>query len=182
MKRVILETPYAGDVAANLTYARACIRDCVLRDEAPIASHLLFTQPGILDDDKPAERSLGMRAGFAWYAVAEAAVVYTDRGISKGMQAGIAQAVKHNVPVEYRTLPAHDVTSPLALSLELARVGIVATPAVLTEHASGPEDVARASTWARASHAYTEDKNSTPPPPMPSWLEPLTLLRKDPHS
>lgn len=46
MRRVIVESPYAGEVEANVTYARACVRDCVLRGEAPIASHLLFTQPG----------------------------------------------------------------------------------------------------------------------------------------
>lgn len=27
---VLLESPYAGDIEANLTYARACMRDCLL--------------------------------------------------------------------------------------------------------------------------------------------------------
>lgn len=183
MRRIVIESPFAAKtpalIEARVAYARRCVRDALKRGDAPIASHLLFTQPDILKDEIPAERSLGMRAGFAWTAVAEAVVVYVDHGISAGMKAGIAQAKKHHIPVEYRSLPAHDVTSPLTLSLELARVGIVATPAVLTEHASGPEDVALASAWARASHAYTEDKNSAPPPPMPSWLEPLTLRKEE---
>jgi hypothetical protein len=179
MRRVILESPYAGDVDANVAYARACLGDCLRRDEAPIASHLLFTQPNVLDDTKPEERSLGMRAGFAWYDVAEAAVVYTDRGISRGMKAGIAQATQRGIPVEYRTLPAAVEVSPLSLSLELARVGLIATPAHLAELATDETAINAASSWARASLAYTEDHNSAPPPPMPSWLEPLTL-RKDP--
>lgn len=46
MRRVVLESPFAGDVERNVRYAKACIRDCLSRGEAPIASHLLFTQPG----------------------------------------------------------------------------------------------------------------------------------------
>lgn len=113
MRRVILESPYSGDVAANLTYARACVRDCVLRGEAPIASHLLFTQPGILDDTVQAERDLGIQAGLAWCGVAEASVVYTDRGISSGMAFGIRCARAHGIPVEFRLLyPGRSVSHP----------------------------------------------------------------------
>ena len=49
-RKVILESPYAGDVETNLRNARAAMRDCLLRGEAPYASHLLYTQPGVLDD------------------------------------------------------------------------------------------------------------------------------------
>lgn len=102
MRRVIIESPYAGDVEANIDYARRAVRDSVLRGEAPIASHLLFTQPGILDDDVPAERQLGIDAGLAWRGVADATVAYADRGVSRGMQYGISAANAAQVPVEYR--------------------------------------------------------------------------------
>lgn len=104
MKRVVLESPYAGDVEANVAYARICLRDCLRRGESPIASHLLFTQPGVLDDDRPEERELGMQAGYAWMSSADAVVVYTDRGISPGMQRAVAYAAFLNKPVEYRQL------------------------------------------------------------------------------
>lgn len=104
MKLVIVESPYAGDVEANIEYARRCVRDSLSRGEAPIASHLLYTQPGILDDDKPDERKWGIDAGLAWRAVAQASVVYTDRGVSSGMQYGIAAAEKAGIPVEYRSI------------------------------------------------------------------------------
>lgn len=104
MRLVIVESPFAGDVEANVLYARSCVRDSLLRGEAPIASHLLYTQPGILDDAVPSERAQGIDAGLAWRAVAHASVVYTDRGISKGMAYGIAAAEAAGVPVEYRTL------------------------------------------------------------------------------
>lgn len=108
MRRVILESPYRADtpegIAANLEYARACIRDCLTRGESAIASHLLFTQPGILRDEIQEERNLGMDAGFAWQTCADAVVVYSDRGVSNGMALAIDRAKFYNVPVEYRSL------------------------------------------------------------------------------
>ena len=104
VRLVIIESPYAGDVAVNVEYARHCVRDSLSRGEAPIASHLLYTQPGILDDNIPAERQWGIDAGLAWRAVAQASVVYTDMGISKGMEYGIPAATAAGIPVEYRTI------------------------------------------------------------------------------
>jgi hypothetical protein len=65
MRRCVVESPFAGDIVGNLAYARACLRDCLMRGEAPIASHLLFTQDGIFRDDIPAEREIGINAGHA---------------------------------------------------------------------------------------------------------------------
>lgn len=108
---VDLESPFAGrggnaevDREENLRYARACMRDCLLRGEFPIASHLLYTQPGILDDDVPEERALGIRAGKEWGRFATKTVVYTDRGISVGMEYGIKHAEACDRPVEYRSI------------------------------------------------------------------------------
>jgi hypothetical protein len=119
MKLVIIESPYAGDVMANIDYARRCIRDSLFRGEAPIASHLLYTQPGILDDDIPEERKWGIDAGLAWRRVAELSAVYTDRGISPGMDYGILAAIEAGIPVEYRRLE-----EPVSASqLDTARAG-----------------------------------------------------------
>lgn len=86
MKLVILESPYAGDVEANVAYARACLLDSLRRGEAPIASHLLHTQ--VLDDTAPEERALGIAAGLAWRTVPGVLpVFYVDRGWSRGMLA-----------------------------------------------------------------------------------------------
>ncbi len=94
MKRVVLESPYAGDIDRNVAYARRCVRDCLKRGEAPIASHLLFTQPGILKDDAPDERALGIAAGLVWCEVADMSVFYTDYGWSNGMNAARAKCGK----------------------------------------------------------------------------------------
>lgn len=104
MRLVIIESPYAGDIESNVEYARAAVRDSLARGEAPIASHLLYTQPGILCDEKPDERQCGIDAGLAWRHVSEATVVYTDLGMSAGMEYGIAKAKEAEKPVEFRSL------------------------------------------------------------------------------
>src|SRR5262245_7405639 len=104
MRLVIVESPYAGDVERNLNYVRACMRDCLLRGEAPFASHALYTQPGVLDDNTPHERALGIGAGLDWGEKAEATVVYEDLGITSGMRAGITRAMNVGRPIEYRRL------------------------------------------------------------------------------
>jgi hypothetical protein len=104
MRLVILESPFAGDEQANIDYARLCVRDSLMRGEAPIASHLLYTQPTILDDSVPEERQHGIDAGLAWGIVADATIVYTDCGISDGMYEGIEHAHLAFRDVEYRSI------------------------------------------------------------------------------
>jgi len=104
MKRVILESPYAGDVERNINYARECVRHSLAKGEAPIASHLLYTQKGILNDEQEDERALGIDAGLAWKEVAEGHVFYIDFGISRGMQYAIDYATKNNIEIEYRKI------------------------------------------------------------------------------
>jgi len=105
---VIVESPFAGkteeELQENIKYARLAVRDSLLRGESPIASHLLYTQDSILDDNIPEERQMGIDAGLAWRVVANKSVVYTDRGISKGMNYGIDLAMKQGIPVEYRSI------------------------------------------------------------------------------
>ncbi len=102
MKLVILESPYAGDVDKNVEYARLCLKDSLSRGEAPMASHLLYTQ--VLDDLIPEERDWGIAAGLAFARAASATVVYTDLGISRGMQYGIDNAIYCGRPVEKRSI------------------------------------------------------------------------------
>ncbi len=101
MKLVILESPYAGNIQKNIEYGRLCVRDSLLRGEAPIASHLLYTQDGVLDDLIPNERKLGIEAGLSWKKVAEKHVFYIDLGMSSGMK--YAEETS-NLLIEYRFL------------------------------------------------------------------------------
>jgi len=104
MKLVVLESPYAGNVEENLEYAREAVADSLSMGESPIASHLLYTQPGILDDNDPEDRTVGIHAGHAWMDAADYVVVYTDKGITEGMQKGIEHAARLGLPTYFREL------------------------------------------------------------------------------
>lgn len=71
-----------------MRYLRACIRDSLMRGEAPFASHAIYTQPGVLDDLIPHERLFGIHAGFAWRRFASCTALYVDLGLSQGMLIG----------------------------------------------------------------------------------------------
>lgn len=102
MRRVVVESPYAGEVERNVAYARAAVKDCLARGEAPIASHLLFTQPGILDDDIPEERAAGIAAGLEWAGFADVAAFYVNRGWSTGMLNARDHFLEVGIPIEVR--------------------------------------------------------------------------------
>lgn len=132
---VIIESPYAADpkvVAAwpfglrwlvawrlrrrNVRYARAAMADCIRRGEFPIASHLLYTQPGILRDEVPHERTAGINAGLLYAEAAQAwarvkggdheaiRAAYINHGVSSGMTYGLRHADAIEQRVEYRIL------------------------------------------------------------------------------
>lgn len=106
---VIIESPYKGidysNLEINMKYLRAAIRDCLLRDEAPFASHALYTLPDVLDDTIKEERELGIRAGFTFREVCDLTAVYNDLGVTPGMLLGIEDAKERNCKIEYRSLP-----------------------------------------------------------------------------
>lgn len=132
----VIESPYAGDVTRNLAYVRACMRAVLLEGGAPLASHALYTQEGVLDDTVPEERALGIEAGFVIGdamlagAIMEAAtkefftgtnehggraldvarahrvVFFIDLGWSLGMKRGLDRATKRHSPCFTRTLGA----------------------------------------------------------------------------
>ena len=109
MRRVIIESPYRANTAARIfthtEFARWCMLDCIKRGEAPFASHLAYTN--LLDDQNPVERAQAIAMGLSWAEVADATIVYTDLGITEGMQQGIDAATAANRPIEYRQLSKH---------------------------------------------------------------------------
>lgn len=112
---ILVESPFAGEVDENLAYAQKCMRHVFLSSfsapQIPIASHCYFTLA--LDDRNPAERSIGMNAGFAMRSLASEVRVYLDRGLSGGMIHGIRGAIEAGKPIK---LWAFD---PDAVSLEI---------------------------------------------------------------
>ena len=107
-----MESPYAGKFS-NIRYSRECLRDCIDRGESPFASHLLYTQKGVLNDSVPAERERGISTANAWLEVADYVVVYCDLGITEGMEQGIKKAIEAKKLVQFRWL--RDGAGPDAL-------------------------------------------------------------------
>ena len=106
MKRVIVESPYAGDIELNILYAQFACHDCLVNHaESPYASHLLYTQPHILRDEIAGERELGIKAGFDWRAAAEQSNFYVDLGITIGMRLGMEDCEVTNKSFGSRRLP-----------------------------------------------------------------------------
>lgn len=101
---MIIESPYGGDVERNIDYAKACVRDALNRGEAPFASHLLYTQPGLLDATVPEERFLGIETGFVFRRVARRTAFYVDRGFSQGMALALEHVRKNGMLMTFRTL------------------------------------------------------------------------------
>ncbi len=105
MRKIIIESPYAGDYERNTAYARRALRDSLERDnppEAALVSHLLYTQ--VLDDTNPVERAKGIQTGHGWLEHADAMVLYIDHGISLGMAAAASKASRLAMPIEHRTI------------------------------------------------------------------------------
>lgn len=107
-RRVVIESPYKADnftlFKRNICYAVLACRDSLLNyNEAPFASHLLYTFP--LEDSIQAERAIGMNAGLDYVQDTDATIVYEDLGLSSGMLYGIDRAESVGRPVEFRKLP-----------------------------------------------------------------------------
>ena len=110
MKRVVIESPYAANteegIDLNEAYGELCMHDCLVNhNESPYASHLLYTRRFVLRDDVPADRKLGIEAGFCWRDVAEKSVFYQDLGMTKGMKLGVDDCITKYKPYEIRRLP-----------------------------------------------------------------------------
>lgn len=116
---VVVESPFSGEVEANIAYAKRCVRDSLARNENPYASHLFFTQSDLLDDANPEQRALGISCGLGWASLASTHAIYIDRGISEGMKQGIRHALVNKKRVEFRSLDREltpdDVVPVLAL-------------------------------------------------------------------
>lgn len=100
-KRIILESPFAGDVKNNVLYAKQLIHDLSHKGYAPSASHLLYTQ--MLNDNKEFERNLGINKGLD-YAHNKDSLIGIDRGISTGMKYGVKRAENEGRNYNFVTL------------------------------------------------------------------------------
>lgn len=100
MQRIFVCSPLRGDVEANLKAARFYCQNLARNGFLPIAPHLLM--PQFLDDDRPAERELGIAMGLELLRDCSEVWVYQpETGPSEGMRAEIAEATARNIPIRY---------------------------------------------------------------------------------
>jgi hypothetical protein len=136
----VVESPYGGspgDVARNLRYLRACLHWCVHNGFTPYASHGLLTQPGVLRDGVTAERNLGIGAGLAVGDLMPVRLVFTDLGVTVGMEAGIRRGKRIGQHIETVRLTmawrSRDVPDDLGWIWSMGK--------------SGPEDAPGSPAW-----------------------------------
>lgn len=103
---VYICSPYSGDVDHNVKAAQNYSRHAVHKGYIPLAPHLLFTQ--FLQDNKPAERQLGLHFGNALMSKCSEVWVFGSR-ISPGMEAEIKRARWKNNRLRYFTEECEEI-------------------------------------------------------------------------
>ena len=96
---------YKKLINKNLESARQCCHWVFEQGGVPFASHLFYTQEGMLDDTNKDERNKGIEAGFFIGGFAEKVCVFYDKGISKGMKLGVQKALERDQDIEFVSLP-----------------------------------------------------------------------------
>lgn len=96
LKLIYVASPYAGDVEANVEYAKQACRTVMESGNAFFAPHLLY--PSILDDAVPSERQLGIDMGLTMLSKCDELWWFGPR-ISAGMQAEMEEAERIGIPV-----------------------------------------------------------------------------------
>ena len=107
MERVIMESPYTGNIEINEIYGAFAMNDCIVNyNEAPYVSHLLYTRKYVLRDHIASERELGIKAGLDWRQAAEKTIFYVDLGMTRGMIEGEKDCKQKGKSYELRELPS----------------------------------------------------------------------------
>lgn len=129
-KMVSVESPYRSDDPVvqhgNIAYAILAAKNSArVHGEAPFASHIMLTQSvsveGVISyvsdsvsDDLGVGRDKAIDITNEARRRSDLIVLYTDRGISTGMKIAVEIVNELNIPVEYRTLDADELSRVLA--------------------------------------------------------------------
>ena len=95
-KLIYIASPYAGDIEANISFAKKACRYAIRQGHTPIAVHLLY--PQMLDDGDPVERETGLRLGHRVLEVCDELWCFGSR-ITSGMAREIEEAQRLGIPI-----------------------------------------------------------------------------------
>lgn len=96
-KLVYICSPCRGDYEKNIDNAATYSRAAFKRGYIPITPHLYFTR--FMDDTNDKERSMAMSAGSQLLLMCSEVWVFGLDHPSEGMQAEIALAIRHGIPI-----------------------------------------------------------------------------------
>lgn len=99
-RRIYVASPFAGDTEKNTEAAIGYCRRVIDEGYMPVASHILYAASGMLKDDDPAERDLGLMFGLALLRLCDEVWVFGDP--SPGMKQEIEEAKRLHKPVKYK--------------------------------------------------------------------------------
>lgn len=107
MLLALLVSPFRGkehpcQERLHRAYLDCAIRHAVIRGYTPIATHKLY--PDSLNDANDVERILGMQQRDVILSEVQCLLVYTDLGMSGGMEEDIQAAKKRGVDIQYCSL------------------------------------------------------------------------------
>lgn len=113
---VYICSPFRGDSARNVEYAKSLTRAAVAAGYAPVTTHLYLTM--VLNDADPEEREAGMRAGAEILHCCRYILIGGRFGISEGMKAEIRQAKEEKKIFLFESkegvvLQLHGVSDPI---------------------------------------------------------------------
>lgn len=97
-KLVYICSPCRGDYEKNIENAARYSREAMNRGYIPITPHIYFTR--FLNDADSTERSMGMAAGCQLLLMCSEVWVFGLDHPSEGMQAEIALAIRHGIPIK----------------------------------------------------------------------------------
>lgn len=92
-----LSAPTEEGMVKNQQLAIKLSKRLIQKGLVPMTPHIYF--PLFLNEFNPNERQIGLDMGLVWLNLCQAMYVYTNNGISKGMQGEIEHALKHNIPI-----------------------------------------------------------------------------------
>ena len=99
-------SPYAGDTASNILAAQKYCRYAVDKGYLPFAAHLFF--PQFLNDEDPAERSLGISFGNVFMDMCAEIWIFGSE-YSAGMQAEYDRATRKGYKIRCFTSDCREV-------------------------------------------------------------------------
>lgn len=85
---------YSGDIQTNTAAALRYCQFAVKRGCIPIASHIFYAASGILDENDPDSRSLGLTFGLLLLDRCSEVWIFSDGTLSEGMRAEYRRALR----------------------------------------------------------------------------------------